>query len=68
METEIALDPIALGALGMDGIMTSAHDVSHFVELFGRHINPRALGHMRSLMRRGAERLRAMILHMAYLP
>ena len=70
METDIVFDPIPVGALGMDGIFTSPHEVSHFVEQFGRHTNSRALGlgHTWSLVRRGVEHLRAMILHMADLP
>ncbi len=68
METDIAFDPIPVGALGMDGIMTSPHEVSHFVEQLGRYTNPRALGHTWSLVRRGVEHLRARILHMADLP
>ena len=65
VEAGIAFDPIAAGAFGMDGIMTPPHDVAHFVKQSGRHVNPRGLGYAWSLVSRGAERLRAMILHMA---
>ena len=64
----LASDPIPVGALGVDGIMTSPHEVAHFVKQSGRHTNPRGLGHAWSLVSRGVERLWAMILHMADLP
>ena len=68
VETDIAFDPIPVGAFGMDGIMTSPHEVAHLVKQSGRHANPRGLVHAWSLVSRGVERLRAMILHMADLP
>ena len=68
METDIAFDPIPVDALDMDGVMTSPHEVSNFVEQISRHTNPRALGHTWSLVRRSVEHLRAMILHLADLP
>ena len=66
--TDIAFDPIPVAAFGMDGIVTSPHEVAHFIKQSGRHTNPRGLGHAWSLVSRGVERLRAMILHMADLP
>ena len=68
VETDIAFDPIPVGALGMDGIMTAPHEVAHFVKQSGRHANPRGLDHAWSLASRGVERLWSMILHMADLP
>ena len=68
VETDIAFDPIPVGAFGMDGIVTSPHEVAHFVKQSGRHVSPRGLGHAWSMVRRGVERLRAMILRMADLP
>ena len=68
VETDIAFDPIPVGAFGMDGIVTSSHEVAHFVKQPGRHVNPRGLGGAWSMLRRGVERLWAMILHMADLP
>ena len=65
VETDIAFDSIPAGAFGMDGIMTSPHEVAHFVKQFGRHTNLRALCYVRSLVSRGFGRLRTMILHMA---
>ena len=65
VETDIAFDPIPVGAFGMDGIMTSPHEVAHFVKQFGRHTNLRALCYVRSLVSRGFGRLRMMILHKA---
>ena len=44
VEADVALDPIAVGALGMDGIMTAPHEVAHFVKQSGRHTIPRGLG------------------------
>ena len=38
-EAGMAFDPIAVGALGMDGIMTSSHEAAHF----GRYANPRGM-------------------------
>ena len=68
VETDIAFDPIPVGAFGMDGIMPSPHEVAHFVKQSGRHVRPRGLGHAWSLVSRGVERLWTMILHMADLP
>ena len=68
VEANIASDPIPVGALGVDGIMTAPHEVAHFVKQSGRHTNPRELGHAWSLVSRGVERLWTMILHMADLP
>ena len=68
VEADIAFDPVPVGALGMDGIMTAPHDVAHFVKQTGRHANPRGLGYAWSLVSRGVEHLRAMILRMADLP
>ena len=68
VEADVAFDPIPVGALGMDGIMTSPREIAHFVKQSGRHVNPRGLGHAWSLMSRGVERLQAMISHMADLP
>ena len=65
VETDMAFDPIPVGAFGMDGIMTSPHETTHLVKQSGRHVNPRGLGHAWSLVSRGVERLRAMILRMA---
>ena len=68
VETDIAFDPVAIGALGMDGIVTPPHEVAHFVKQSGRHANPRGLDHAWSLVSRGVERLWVMILRMADLP
>ena len=68
VETEIASDPIPVGAFGMDRIVTPPHEVAHFVKQCDRHTNPRGLGHAWSLVSRGAARLWTMILHMADLP
>ena len=68
VETDIAFDPIPVGAFGMDGIVTPPHEVTHFVKQSGRHASPRGLGHAWSLVSRGVERLWTMILHMADLP
>ena len=65
VEADIAFDPIPVGTFGMDRIMTSPHEVAHFVKQSGRHVNPRGLGHAWSLVVRGVERLWTMILHMA---
>ncbi len=65
MEMDIAADPIAVGALCRDAIMTSPHGLSisssNLVDL--RISEGSAI--MGSLVRRGFERLWAMILHMA---
>ena len=68
VETDIAFDPIVVGAFGVDGIVTPPHEVAHFVRQSGRHTNPRGLGHAWSLVSRGVERLWTMILHMVDLP
>ena len=68
VETEIASDPIPVGAFGVDRIVTPPHAVAHFVKQSNRHTNPRGLSHAWSLVSRGAARLWAMILHMADLP
>ena len=52
VEADIAFDPIPIGALGMDGTMTSPHEVAHFVKQSGRHANPRGLDHAWSLVSR----------------
>ena len=57
VETDIALDPIPVGTLGMDGIVSSPHEVAHFIKQSGRHTNPRGLGHASSLVSRGVERV-----------
>ena len=68
VETDIAFDPIPVGAFGVDGIVTPPHEVAHFVKQSGRHANPRGLGHAWSSVSRGVERFQAMISHMADLP
>ena len=65
LQAVMAVDPIAVGALGMDGIMTSSHEVAHFVKYFGRHMNLRRPGHVRSLVSRGVGHFWTTILHMA---
>ena len=46
----------------------SPHEVAQFVKQLEDIRNPRGLAHAWSLVSRGVERLRAMILHMANLP
>ncbi len=41
VETEIASDPIPVGAFGVDRIVTPPHAVAHFVKQSNRHTNPR---------------------------
>ena len=55
VETEIAFDQILVSAFGMDRTMTSPHEGAHFIKQFDRYTNPRALGHMWSLVSRDVE-------------
>ena len=68
METEIASDPIPVGAFGMARIVTPPHVVAHFLKQSDRHTSPCGLGHAWSLVSRGATRLWTMILHKVALP
>ena len=44
VETDMVFDPIPVGAFGMDGIVTSPHDVAHFVKQSGRHTKSPRVG------------------------
>ena len=55
VETDIASDPIPVGAFGMDGVVTPPHEDAYFVMQFDRHTNPRGSGHVWSLVSRGTE-------------
>ena len=70
VETDMAFDPIPAGAFGMDGVITSPHEVAHSVKQSGRrrHANSRELGNAWRLVSRVVERFQATILHMADLP
>ena len=66
MKSDMAFNPIAVGAFGMDGIMTSSHEVTHFVKYFGRQADlPSGLCYLRNLVSRNFGRLWTMIRHMA---
>ena len=57
VETDIAFDPIPVGAFGMDGIMASPHEVAHFVKQSGRHKKSPRVG---SCVELGGSRRRAL--------